>query len=119
MLGTLRRDPAWLALGIGAIALLLVFLGWPLVGMLAKSFIGADGRVGLGGYVRFFADRTYREVFVNTLILGVAVTATSMLVGDASPWSWPAAGSRWPAWSRRYRSSPSSFPTWWWRLPGC
>jgi iron(III) transport system permease protein len=81
MLGTLRRDPAWLALGIGAIALLLVFLGWPLVGMLAKSFIGADGRVGLGGYVRFFADRTYREVFVNTLILGVAVTATSMLVG--------------------------------------
>lgn len=81
MLGTLRRDPAWLALGIGAIVLLLVFLGWPLVGMLAKSLVDADGQVGLGGYVRFFTDRAYREVFNNTLILGVAVTLTSMLVG--------------------------------------
>ncbi|GHC77276.1 iron ABC transporter permease [Pseudorhodoferax aquiterrae] len=81
MLGTLRRDPAWLALGIGAIVLLLVFLGWPLVGMLAKSLVDADGHVGLGGYVRFFTDRAYREVFNNTLILGVAVTLTSMLVG--------------------------------------
>lgn len=82
-MGTLRRDPAWLTLGIGAIVLLLIFLGWPLVGMLAKSLVDADGHASLGGYVRFFSDRSYREVFLNTLILGVAVTLTSLLVGGS------------------------------------
>lgn len=81
MLGTLRRDPAWLILGLIAIGLLGIFLVWPLAGMLGKSFVGADGRADLGGYVRFFSDPSYREVFFNTLILGAAVTVTSMLLG--------------------------------------
>ncbi|MGR0065212.1 ABC transporter permease [Bordetella bronchiseptica] len=83
MLGTLRRDPAWLTVAVLAVGLLGVFLVWPLVSMLAKSFVAADGSVGLAGYVRFFSEPAYREVFVNTLILGVAVTATSMLVGGS------------------------------------
>lgn len=81
MMGTLRRDPAWLTLAVLAIGLLGFFLLWPLVTMLGKSFVGADGRTGLDGYVRFFSEASYREVFFNTLILGVAVTLTSMLVG--------------------------------------
>lgn len=81
MLGTLRRDPAWLTVGLMAIGLLGIFLVWPLVGMLGKSFINTDGSFGLGGYTRFFSDASYRDVLVNTLILGVAVTLTSMVLG--------------------------------------
>jgi len=80
-LGALRRDPAWLALAVLATALLGFFLVWPLVSMLGKSFVGPDGSAGTGGYVRFFAEASYREVFFNTLILGAAVTVTSMLLG--------------------------------------
>lgn len=67
---------AWLALG-----LLGVFLVLPLVGMLGKSFIGADGHASLEGYTRFFSEAAYRDVFLNTVVLGIAVTVSSMLVG--------------------------------------
>ncbi|WP_231859924.1 hypothetical protein [Bordetella parapertussis] len=99
MLGTLRRDPAWLTVAVLAVGLLGVFLVWPLVSMLAKSFVAADGSVGLAGYIRFFSEPAYREVFVNTLILGVAVTATRCWWAAAWPWWWRAAAFRWPAWS--------------------
>ena len=81
MLGRLRHDPAWLALAVLCIGVLGVFLVGPLVAMLGKSFVDADGGAGFGGYVRFFSEAAYREVFFNTLVLGVAVTSSSMLVG--------------------------------------
>lgn len=83
MLGRLRRDPAWLALAVLAIGVLGVFLVWPLLSMLGKSFVDADGHYGGSGYVRFFADASYREVLWNTLLLGAVVTTTSMLLGGA------------------------------------
>lgn len=79
--GKLRRDPAWMAAALFSIGLLSVFLVWPLITMLGKSFVGADGQLGMSGYVRFFSEPSYRDVFFNTLILGAAVTAFSMIVG--------------------------------------
>lgn len=43
MLKALRRDPAWMTAAWLVLGLLGVFLVLPLVGMLGKSFIGADG----------------------------------------------------------------------------
>lgn len=79
--GKLRRDPAWMATAIVAICLMAIFLLWPLVSMLGKSFVNPDGQWGLHGYVRFFSESSYRDVFFNTLILGAAVTAGSLLIG--------------------------------------
>lgn len=81
MLGKLRRDPVWLALAILSIGMLGIFLLWPLVTMLGKSLIGPNGSANFSGYVRFFSERSYREAFSNTLILGITVTFSSMLVG--------------------------------------
>ena len=81
MLKALRRDPAWMTAAWLALGLLGVFLVLPLVGMLGKSFIGADGHASLEGYTRFFSEAAYRDVFLNTVILGIAVTVSSMLVG--------------------------------------
>lgn len=81
MLKALRRDPAWMTAAWLALGLLGVFLVLPLVGMLGKSFIGADGHPSLEGYTRFFSEAAYRDVFLNTVILGIAVTVSSMLVG--------------------------------------
>ncbi len=79
----LRRDPAWLAVTLFALAVLAIFLVWPLVTTFAYSFRGKEGDWGLRGYVTFFATRAYRDSLYNTLILGAAVTATSMAVGGA------------------------------------
>lgn len=81
MLGPLRRDPAWLAMAMAAMAVLGIFLVWPLANMLWQSFATAGSSAGPGGYARFFSEASYREVFFNTLILGLLVTVSSMLVG--------------------------------------
>ena len=79
----MRRDPAWTMVMVFAFAVLGLFLVWPLVTMFAYSFQGKDGGVGFSGYTTFFASRPYRDSLWNTLILGGAVTVTSMIVGGA------------------------------------
>jgi iron(III) transport system permease protein len=79
----MKRDPAWNAITFAALALMALFLVWPLVTTFAHSFQGKEGGYGLQGYATFFTTRAYRESLYNTLILGTIVTATSMIVGGA------------------------------------
>ncbi len=79
----MRRDLSWNGIGVSALAILSLFLIWPLVTTFAHSFQGKDGAYGLTGYATFFTTRAYRDSLYNTLILGGAVTATSMVVGGA------------------------------------
>ncbi|MGO3871561.1 MAG: ABC transporter permease [Alcaligenes sp.] len=81
MLGSLRRDPAWLLLALGALVLLGYFLLWPVLSMLASSLFNKEGQFGLHGYVQFFSEPAYRESLFNTLWLGGAVTLFSMVLG--------------------------------------
>lgn len=98
MLGSLRRDPAWLMLALGAVALLGYFLLWPVLSMLASSLVNQDGQFGLHGYVQFFSEPAYRESLFNTLWLGGAVTLLSLVLGAglalaAARFSFPLAAS--------------------------
>lgn len=77
------RDPAWTVVLLFAFVVMGLFLVWPLVTTFAHSFKGADGGYGVSGYAAFFNSRPYRDSLWNTLILGGAVTATSMIVGGA------------------------------------
>lgn len=81
MLGSLRRDPAWLMLAVGAVALLGYFLLWPVLSMLTSSLFNKEGQFGLHGYVQFFSEPAYRESLFNTLWLGGAVTLLSLVLG--------------------------------------
>lgn len=81
MLGSLRRDPAWLMLALGAVALLGYFLLWPVLSMLTNSLFNKEGQFGLHGYVQFFSEPAYRESLFNTLWLGAAVTLLSLVLG--------------------------------------
>lgn len=81
LLGRLRSDPAWLVVCIAALLFFAVFLLWPLSTVLHYSVLDEYGNWSLEGYRRFFGDPSYRESLVNTVILGLSVTATSLLVG--------------------------------------
>ncbi|ARP80643.1 iron ABC transporter permease [Bordetella genomosp. 8] len=81
VLGKLRRDPVWLALAAISLVTLGMFLLWPLATMFGKSLVNGNGGIDLSGYARFFGERSYRQAFVNTLILGAAVTLCSLVVG--------------------------------------
>jgi iron(III) transport system permease protein len=78
-----KRDPAWTLVMAAAFVVLGFFLAWPLVTTFAYGFRAADGSYGLSGYSTFFQSRAYRQTLWNTLILGGAVTATSMVIGGA------------------------------------
>jgi iron(III) transport system permease protein len=79
----MRRDPAWSAITVLGLAVLGLFLVWPLATTFLYSFRATDGSYGLKGYGAFFASKPYRDSLWNTLVLGAAVTATSMAVGGA------------------------------------
>ncbi|WP_321287896.1 iron ABC transporter permease [Alcaligenes phenolicus] len=81
MLVSLRRDPVWLMLALGAVTLLGYFLLWPVLSMLTSSLFNKEGQFGLHGYVQFFSEPAYRESLFNTLWLGGAVTLLSLVLG--------------------------------------
>ncbi|WP_242683595.1 ABC transporter permease [Paenalcaligenes suwonensis] len=83
LLGSLRRDPVWLAWALLSLLVLGYFLLWPILGVMVDAWQDESGQFSLTGFQRFWSEASYRDALVNTLILGVAVTVTSVLLGGA------------------------------------
>jgi iron(III) transport system permease protein len=73
-----RGIGAWHALSAAILALLVVFLLYPLANVLASSFLHKGGQ---SGWAIFFGDARYLTALLNTIILGLAVTAGATLIG--------------------------------------
>lgn len=67
----------WFWLSALALAILAVFLLYPLLNVLTGS-IGSGGR---NGWVTLAGDPKYFAAILNTIVLGVAVTLTTTLIG--------------------------------------
>ncbi|WP_293796832.1 iron ABC transporter permease [uncultured Bosea sp.] len=67
----------WFWLSALALAILAVFLLYPLLNVLTGS-IGSGGR---NGWVTLAGDPKYFAAIVNTIVLGIAVTLTTTLIG--------------------------------------
>lgn len=70
----------WFLLSALALALLAVFLVWPLATLLSASLTTAQG-AAQNGWTTFMTGQRYWDALSNTLLLGVTVTATSTAVG--------------------------------------
>jgi iron(III) transport system permease protein len=64
------------------LALLIVFLVWPLFNLLSASMTAAKS-TNQSGWVTFFAERRYTEALFNTLLLGIIVTVAATMMGVA------------------------------------
>jgi len=71
----------WGVLTAISLALLLFFVLYPLGVLFGNSVTGQDGGFSLEGFRALLADSQYVEAFGNTLILGLAVTTCTVLVG--------------------------------------
>ncbi|MGB3435271.1 ABC transporter permease [Achromobacter sp.] len=71
----------WGILTAISLALLLFFVLYPLGVLFSNSVTGQDGGFTLEGFKALLADSQYVEAFGNTLILGLAVTTCTVLVG--------------------------------------
>lgn len=71
----------WGILTAISLVLLLFFVLYPLGVLFSNSITGQDGGFSLEGFRALLADSQYLEAFANTLILGLAVTTCTVLVG--------------------------------------
>lgn len=65
--------PSMLVVGILMVA--------PLLWLLSMSFVGIDGSIGLSNYQLFFSEAVYVQMFINTFLIGMVVTALTLLLG--------------------------------------
>lgn len=71
----------WGVLTAISLSVLLFFVLYPLGVLFGNSVTGQDGGFTLEGFRALLADSQYVEAFGNTLILGLAVTTCTVLVG--------------------------------------
>lgn len=74
---SLQFRSIWFWFSALALAILAVFLLYPLLNVLTGSF-GSGGR---NGWVTLAGDPKYFAAIVNTVVLGIAVTLTTTLIG--------------------------------------
>lgn len=70
----------WFWLSALLLAMLVLFLLYPLVNVLALSFSSTGGRGG-SGWAIFFSEPRYVAALINTILLGAAVTVGAALIG--------------------------------------
>lgn len=64
-----------------AAGLLFLFVGYPLVVVLVKSFTAGDGSFGIANYVEAFTGRRFLTVLANSIVVALTVTALSVSLG--------------------------------------
>ncbi len=75
----MRKDPVFIALTIIMALLLMLFVVYPIVSVLMKSFL-FKGQVSLKGYTNFFKYSYYYRSMINTLLLGLITTVIVLIV---------------------------------------
>lgn len=73
------RSP-WVWLSLASLALLLVFLVWPVFNILASSFTTRSAK-GSSGWAILLSEPRYLKAIGNTILLGLGVTVLTTLIG--------------------------------------
>ncbi len=80
MTGRLDPRSAWFWFSLATLVILCVFVLYPLLNVLASSF-GRARADGMTGWQVLFAEPKYLRAIGNTILLGVAVTIASTIIG--------------------------------------
>ena len=83
MTASKKKFEVWTLVSIGLLALFLLFLVYPLLGLLKQSVFNADGEFSLENFKRFFTyvDGYYLKPIGNSMKVTVCTTAISLLLG--------------------------------------
>jgi iron(III) transport system permease protein len=76
-----KKIELWTIVSIVLLATFLLFLVYPMVGLLKQSVIGTDGQFTLSEFQKFFSKTYYTGTIINSLKVTLAVTAVSLLLG--------------------------------------
>lgn len=76
-----KRLDLWFLISIVLFLLFVVFLLYPLFGILKQSMISEDGKLSFVQFSKFFSQKYYTNTISNSIKVTIAVTLCSLLVG--------------------------------------
>ncbi len=76
-----RKFELWTVVSLVLLALFLLFLVYPMFGLLKQSVMNEDGQFTLQEFVKFFSKSYYTSTIWNSVKVTVTVTFVSLLLG--------------------------------------
>ncbi len=76
-----KKLEVWTAVSIVLLLAFLLFLVYPMFGLLKQSVISTDGQFTLAEFSKFFSKTYYTGTIVNSMKVTLAVTAVSLILG--------------------------------------
>lgn len=76
-----RRFDMWSVLSILLLGMFVLFLIYPMLGLLRQSVLNPQGKYTLEYFQRFFSQRYYSSTIINSFKVSLAITAVTLLIG--------------------------------------
>lgn len=76
-----KRKDIWLVISIILLGAFILFLCYPMAGLLKQAVMGVDGGINLSQFGKFFASKYYTDTIINSFKVTIAVTLCSLIVG--------------------------------------
>ncbi len=76
-----KKFELWTAVSIVMFLAFLLFLAYPMFGLLKQSIMSADGKITLEQFTKFFSKTYYTGTILNSMKVTLSVTAVSLVLG--------------------------------------
>lgn len=76
-----KKFEVWTVVSVVLLAAFLLFLVYPMFGLLKQAVITPEGKFSLGEFAKFFSKSYYTSTIVNSVKVTLSVTAVSLLLG--------------------------------------
>ena len=81
MMESKKKFELWTVISIVMLLAFLLFLVYPMVGLLKQSVISPEGEFTFEQFAKFFSKSYYTDTIVNSMKVTLSVTAVSLLLG--------------------------------------
>lgn len=76
-----KKFEVWTVISIVMMAAFILFLVYPMFGLLKQSVISPEGEFNFDQFVKFFSKNYYTDTIVNSMKVTLCVTAISLILG--------------------------------------
>ena len=76
-----KKFELWTVVSIAMMLAFLLFLVYPMFGLLKQSVINPDGTFSFQQFVKFFSKSYYTDTIVNSMKVTLSVTAVALIIG--------------------------------------
>lgn len=76
-----KKFEVWTVISIVIMAAFILFLVYPMFGLLKQSVISPEGEFGFEQFAKFFSKSYYTDTIVNSMKVTLSVTAVALILG--------------------------------------